>query len=153
MGLLEFFFGKTIKIEHPFFGQLRFSGDKKNPSNSFFTGRRFFKPKQEILEISIAAGIEGPTQLQVDFFEKIEHEYGDICRSIIPVIEDEFRNWKPDFKIIDFAKEFEPVWLDIPWCESKPIIWELTFESDHDKNHVFILTMEDFTAKSVLIDG
>ena len=62
-------------------------------------------------------------------------------------------NWQEAFKIKDFLKEFEPVFLQLPRCEGKEVIWEIAFESDHDRNHTFIVTMHDFAAYELLIDG
>ncbi len=50
-------------------------------------------------------------------------------------------------------KEFEAVYLRIPRCETNPVIWEISFHSDHDRNHTFSLTMSGFEAKEILIDG
>ena len=79
--------------------------------------------------------------------------YLEISRSIIPLSEDEFRNWKEEFAILSFQSEFKSVYLNLPRCETKPIIWEIAFESDHHKNHTFTLTMHDYEAKEILIDG
>ena len=58
-----------------------------------------------------------------------------------------------DFKIINFENEFVPVYLKLPRCESQPIILEVAFESNHDRNHTFTLTIQDLEAKEILIDG
>ena len=44
MGIFDFIFGKTIKIEDEFFGKMVFSEFKKNPENNYFECRRHFKP-------------------------------------------------------------------------------------------------------------
>ena len=69
------------------------------------------------------------------------------------MIEDEYGNWIEGFKIKDFRKEFEPVYLRLPRCEHHPIEWEIAFESEHERNHTFTITMFDFEAKEILIDG
>lgn len=153
MGLLDFIFGKTPKIEHHFFGEMQFVGNKRDTSKSYFECSRFFKPKNKAIDIAISGDISGPTQTQIDFFENIENHYAAIVDSIIPVIEDVFRNWKEEFTIKDFFTEFEPVHLLIPDCKAKPVIWEIAFETEHDENHMFTIIMEDFTAKEVQIDG
>jgi hypothetical protein len=153
MGLLDFIFGKSIKLENDFFGTMLFLEDKKDASKSYFECRRHFTPSDEIIEIGIDGDVTGPTQKQIDFFKSIEDNYLIITKAISPLIEDEFGNWKEGFKITDFQKEFEPVYLRLPRCESKPIVWEIAFESDHDRNHTFTLTMSDFDAKEILIDG
>lgn len=152
MGLLDFIFGKQTIPENEFFGTMLFLKDKKGSSKSYFECRRHFKPSDQIIEIGIDGEVTGPTQNQIDFFKSIEDNYLTIAKEISPLIEDEFRNWKEGFKINDFHKEFEPVYLRLPRCENKPIIWEIAFESDHDRNHTFTLTMSDFGERGILID-
>ena len=153
MGLLDFIFGKPTKLENEFFGTMLFLEDKKDSLKSYFECRRQFIPSNKIIEIGIDGDPSGPTQKQIDFFKSIEDNYSIIAKAISPLIEDEFGNWKEGFKINDFQKEFEPVYLRLPRCENKPIVWEIAFESDHDRNHTFTLTMSDFGAKEILIDG
>ena len=153
MGILDFIFGKPTKINNDFFGTMLFLIDKKDPLKSYYECRRYFTPTDKIIEIGIEGNETGPTQKQIDFFKSIETNYTEIIKSIIPIIEDEFGNWKEGFRIEDFQNEFEAVYLGLPRCENKPIIWEIAFETDHDRNHTFTLTMSDFDAKEILIDG
>ncbi len=153
MGLLDFIFGKPTKLENEFFGIMLFLEDKKDSLKSYFECRRHFNPSDQIIEIGIDGEATGPTQKQIDFFKSVEDNYSTITKAISALIEDEFGNWKVGFKINDFQKEFEPVYLRLPRCENKPIVWEIAFESDHDRNHTFTLTMSDFDAKEILIDG
>ena len=153
MGIFDFIFGKTIKIDDEFFGKMIFSEFKKNPEKNYFECRRHFKSTDEIIEIGIEGNVTGPTEVQKDFFRKIESDYDKIISSIKPMIENEFRNWKEDFKITDFKKEFKAVYLFLPRCEKEPKVWEIAFESEHDLNHTFTLTMNDLSATEILIDG
>jgi hypothetical protein len=153
MGLFSSIFGKTIQIDHEFFGKMLFRGSKRPEPTDYFECRRPFKPSGDIIEIGIDGDVSGPTERQVQFFKSIEDNYSQVTKAVTPLIEDEFKNFKEDFKIIDFHTEFVPVYLRIPRCESEPVIWEIAFESDHDRNHTFTLTMHDFEAKEILIDG
>lgn len=153
MGLLDFIFRKPTKLENEFFGTMLFLEDKKDTLKSYYECKRHFIPSDKTIEIGIDGDANGPTQKQIDFFKSIEDNYSIIAEAIIPLIEDEFGNWKEGFKINDFLKEFKPVYLQLPRCENIPIVWEIAFESDHDRNHTFTLTMYDFDAKEVLIDG
>lgn len=152
MGLFDFIFG-TTKIDNTFFGKMLFLPDRRDPSKSYFECRRHFKPSDKQIEIGIDGEEIGPTQIQIDFFKSIEDNYLEITNSITPHIEEPFGNWQEGFKIKDFNKEFEPVYLRLPKCETKPIVWEIAFHSDHDRNHTFTATMENFAAKELLIDG
>ena len=130
-----------------------FLADKKEPLKSYFECRRHFMPTNKIIEIGIDGDESGPTQKQIDFFKRIEDNYSEVPKAVSPLIEDEFGNWKEGFKIVNFQKEFEAVYLRLPRCETNPNIWEIAFDSDHDRNHTFTLTMSDFEAKEILIDG
>lgn len=153
MGFLNFIFRKPTKIENEFFGTMLYLENKQEAFKNYFECRRHFKPSDQIIEIGINGEVTGPTQKQIDFFKSIEDNYSTITKAISPLIEDEFENWKEGFKINDFQKEFEPIYLQIPSCESEPTIWEIAFESYHDRNHTFTLTMSNFEAKEILIDG
>lgn len=153
MGIFDFIFGKTIKIDDPFFGKMIFLDDKKEPHKSYFECRRNFKPSDNEIEIGIKGNINGSTELQKEFFKQIESDYDEIISSIKPMIENEFQNWKEDFKIVDFRTEFKAVYLFLPRCEKETKIWEIAFETEHDLNHTVTITMKGFIATEILIDG
>jgi hypothetical protein len=153
MGIFDFIFGKTINVEDEFFVKMLFVENKKDPSKSYFECRRYFDPTGKIIEIMIDGETVGPSQKQINFFKSIEGNYQAITTAISPLIEEEFGNWKEDFKIKDFQQEFEAVSLQLPRCEDKPILWEIAFESYHDRNHTFTITMSDFDPREILIDG
>lgn len=153
MGIFDFLFGKTITIDNSFFGKMLFFEFKKKPENNYFECKRNFKPIKKEIEICLYGDISSSTENQELFFYEIENNYSKIKTSIIPIIENEFRNWKDEFKIIDFEKEFTPVHLTIPRSESKEKIWEIAFESKHDLNHLFSITMKNFIATEIMIDG
>lgn len=153
MGLLDFIFGKQIKLKNEFFGTMLFLEDKNDSLKSYFECRRHFKPSNEIIEIGLEGEKIGPTQKQIDFFKSIENNYSRITKAISPLIEDEFGNWQEGFKIDNFRKEFEPVYLKLPRCEIKPVVWEISFESQHDRNYTITLFMSDFDPNEISIDG
>lgn len=153
MGLLSFIFGKPDKIEDEFFGTMTFFEFKKEPQKNYFECRRHFKPTDRTIEIGIDGDKPGITDEQKDFFKSIEENYSEICKAVTPLIESEFGYWKEEFQIYDFQREFEAVYLSLPRSVIKPVVWEIAFESDHDRDHTFTLTMSDFEAKEILIDG
>lgn len=153
MGLLSFIFGKPDKIEDEFFGTMTFFEFKKEPQKNYFECKRHFEPTGRIIEIGIDGDKSGITDEQKDFFKSIEDNYPEICKAVTPLIESEFGYWKEGFQIHDFQKEFEAVYLSLPRSVTNPVVWEIAFESDHDRDHTFTLTMSDFEAKEILIDG
>jgi hypothetical protein len=153
MGLLNFFFKQPTKVIHHFFGEIKFNEFKRNPEKNYFECNKFFEPVNEIIDIGIEANKDGPMENQVAFFKNITTNYDEIKNSIIPLLEDEFGNWKEGFRIKDFKKEFKAVYIFIPKCNSVNVIWEIAFESTHDESHTFTITMNNFIATEVLIDG
>lgn len=151
MAIFDFFFGKTKKRDDPFFGEMVFSEFKKKPENNYFNCRRRFKPTNEIIEIGIGGNFTESFELRKGFFSKIESDYEKVISSVKPMIENEFQNWKEDFKIINFKKEFNPIYLYLP--HNDPETWEIAFETEHDLNHTFTITMSSFEATEILIDG
>ena len=153
MGIFDFLFKKPYVIEDDFFGTLRYYEIKKMPENSYFDGKRHFKPIDTTVDLTIDADKTGPTQTQKDFFKKIEDEFSMIISNITPMIEDLFQNWKEDFKIQDFNREFPTIFLSIPRCETQPNNWEISFATIHDQNHIIGITMKDWIPQDIVMDG
>jgi hypothetical protein len=145
MGFWSFLFGKPVKINDSFFGELLFMEVKDNPENSYFEGWRHFKPIDEKIEVGVSGSLQGLTQAQRDFFRQIEDIYALLVQRIIPLIEDTFHEWQADFKVNNFAEEFKPVYLFIPNCLQSPVEWEIAFESKPglvSHNYPYVLTVE-----------
>ena len=153
MGFWDIFFGKKKTIQDAFFGPMLFFSFKKDPARNYFECRRHFKPSGNLIEVGVAGDLSGPTALQKDFFQRVEQEYFTIGDKIVLLLESEFRNWKPDFKILHFEEEFAPVYLFLPRCEIQPVIWEIGLETLHDRNHAITVTMKDFEPEAVTMEG
>ena len=154
MGFWDFLFGKTITIQDDFFGNLRFMEIKKHPERSYFEGKKMFFPVNRVVEFSIKAPLSGPSLAQKDFFQEIEKRYPEIIPTVIPIIEDTFRNWKADFRIADFEKEFTLIYLRLPDMSLTPVCWEMAFDTIHDENHQITVYFAGFAPEpDILIDG
>lgn len=153
MNLFKNIFKKPLVIQDAFFGKMIYCEVKKKYGSSYFECSRLFSPSQQEIEIGIDGYTDGPSQIQKEFYKEIETNYHDISQSIIPLIEEQFRNWKTNFEIKNFQKEFHPIHLTLPNCKQQPIIWQISFTSKHDENHVFEATITDYTATEILIDG
>jgi hypothetical protein len=152
MGRFDFLFGKKHRIEDEFFGSM-LHVTSKDASKNYYECNRQFLPKGSAIELGVEGDEKGPQQIQKEFFLSIEKNYDEIAISIAPIIENEFKNWKEDFRIQDFKNEFKPVYMFLPHCVTKPVTWEIAFESDYDLNHHISVTMQDMKAVEVLIDG
>jgi hypothetical protein len=145
MGLWSFLFGKSVKITDSFFGELLFMEVRVDPANSYFEGWRHFKPIDEKIEVGVSGSLDGPTQVQKDFFRQIESDYKLLIQRVTPLIESAFHEWQPDFRVNNFEQEFKPVYLFIPDCLQNSIVWEIAFESVPglvSYNYPYILTVE-----------
>ena len=145
MGFWNSLFGKPVKINDLFFGELLFMEVKSSPANSYFEGWRDFKPLGEKIEVGVSGSLQGPTQAQKDFFKQIEDDYALLIQRITPLIEDAFHEWQADFRVNNFAAEFKPVYLFVPDCEQNSLEWEIAFESMPELvsyNYPYTLTIE-----------
>jgi hypothetical protein len=138
MGFWSYLFGKSVK---------------RNSAKDYFECERYFSPSGEQIGLSVTGELSVLTRRQEDFIGQVEKEYPLIVGAVIPAIEDEFQNWKPDFKIGDFKREFKLVHLAIPTCEQQPVEWEMSFETIHDLNHVVVVSMLDLQLLHIHVDG
>ena len=139
-------------LENEFFGRLTFM-KMKDPSKSYFEGTGLFKPTGEEIDYLIDADATGPTIEQHDFYTNIQNTYDEIILKVSPVIEKEFKNWKEDFQINDFKKEFKLVGLTIPRQPNPNFSWDMSFDSVHDEEHQFTIDFDKFEPVGVSIDG
>lgn len=151
MGLFDIF-KKPIIIEDDFFGRLKFM-KMKNAEKNYFEGKGLFEPTGKEIELFINGSEKGPDQKQKEFYSWLQRNFKELAFKATPLIEDEFRNWKEDFKIKDFDKEFSLVALTIPSQETTPIEWNMSFETIHDENHQVTIEFLGNEPKEVLIDG
>jgi hypothetical protein len=143
MGFLSFLFDKPLTIEDDVFGMLRLEMYGKNQPTIWWTESLCFEPTGRNISCSIDAGPEGPTAEQKALFQGIERDYYYLRGLLIPVFEDEFQHWKPNFKIQDFEEEFWLVGLSIPALGTQPVEWDWSFETIHDNNHMLTIEKHD----------
>jgi hypothetical protein len=151
MGLFNFL-KKPAIIQDDFFGSLRYM-DFKDTSKNYFEGKGHFTPTNSETEYLIKADIAGPTDEQKNFYHGLQENFMQYVEKIKPLIEDEFRNWKEDFEIKDFSKEFILVCITIPRLDLRPLIWDMAFTTVHDLDHQVTIDFVDNEPSGVLIDG
>lgn len=151
MGLFDIFKKPTI-LQDDFFGALRFM-DFKDTSKNYFEGKGHFAPTANETEYLIEADKEGPTEEQRQFYRDLQANFTQYIEKIKPLIEDEFRNWKEDFSIKDFNREFELVCITIPRFDKQPMTWDMAFTTIHDENHHVTIDFVGDQPNGILIDG
>jgi hypothetical protein len=149
MGLFSFL-KKKPPIHDPFFGDLRYHVVN---DCAWFEGQKWFAPLEKEVGLLVDADAAGPTETQRNFYFTLEHDYFELVDKIKPVLEEEFRNWKEDFVIQDFSKEFTLDHLRVPKQDITPLKWEMVFTSFHDLNHFFTIEFEGMEPKGIIIDG
>lgn len=153
MGFWQFLFGKPVKINDPFFGEMHWVEVANNLSVSYFECECHFKPSGEKIGLSVTGTFSGPTQQQRNFFSQVEANYPSLVTRLAPLIEAELGCWMPLRVIQNFIAEFKPVGLNIPACDKLPIAWEIVFDTVHDVNHTVTIGMVDDEPQYVRIDG
>ena len=156
MGFFSFLFQKPVFIDDPVFGRLRReSFDKRTGKAGFITEDLKFASTGPPIGCYLNTLGAGPTAAQRAFYRRIEEKYAELVPKLIPIIEDEFRNWKPKFQIRDFATEFWLTAISIPELDhTQKVAWNWSFETIHDDNHMLTIYMHDETPEPGLqMDG
>jgi hypothetical protein len=142
-----------MRIDDAFFGKMLLVGSVKNPADNYFECQRYFRPSRDLVELSVTGSLSGPTQQQKDFFRQIENDYQLLVAKFIPLIEEKFGAWMALPIIKDFEKEFKPTYLSIPACDQQSVVWEITFDTVHDLNHLVTVGMVGYEPQYVRVDG
>ena len=151
MGLFNFF-KKPIKIQDPVFGELNLTAFRER-SKDFFTGEGYFNKENPKVGFIIHAESAGPAEAQYTFYKKLQEDYPALIEKMIPLITDEFLNWKEDFRILDFNTEFKMDSVTIPNQAMQPMVWDICFTTIHDKNHWVTVNFLDAEPDFVMVDG
>lgn len=142
----EFIFGKIIKVQNDFFGEMTDAGD-------YYECRKVFKPTGKVIEIGLEKKGQEPDKKQKMFFTWIEDNYDLLIKKVSPTIEEQIRKWIPNYRIQDFRKEFMLEYLYIPKCDEEIFDWQISFYADNELQHWCSLDMKGLDVKHLLIDG
>lgn len=151
MGLFNLF-KKPVLIHDTVFGTVRLRR-WKNAGSHYFEGKLHFAPTASVITLLIEAAGDGPTAAQRGFYQNLQTHFTTYAQRMIPLIEDEFRNWKDDFAVADFAKEFALVCLSLPTFEGEACRWQMSFTTVHDLDHQIEIDFVNDEPVSILIDG
>ena len=143
----EFFFGKGVRIEDSFFGEITDTGDT-------FEFERYFKNTKQKVELILEKNGNEVTLNQVAFYKKIENDYKYLVENMIPLIEKELDGWIENYDLkYNFKKDFRLECIHIPKCDEEIIRWEISYWMNNDAQHWCTLEMKNFEVNSIIIDG
>lgn len=149
MGLFDFF-KNDIVIQDEVFGRLKLI---KGKTNNFFFGKQIFVPIENEITIHIATNNDAISNQQREFYLELQINYEEYKTKMIPIIEDTFQNAIENFKISNFDKEFKLIAVLVPDYSEKLLVWNLSFESRHEENHLFTIDFNDYEPIDLQIDG
>lgn len=145
MSLWNSLFGKKhiVTIQDTFFGEIK-------DCKGHFEGQKYFRPTDSVVEIFISNDdIQSHHKL---FFQELEERYDFLKLPLKGKFEDDFfKNMDETFEIKDFDNEFSLTFISFPKSEND--MWELSFESIHDENHIFTGCFNNWQLLWVNIDG
>jgi hypothetical protein len=78
----------------------------QRPVQSIFFRENLFPLTGSDTDVLIQAEPSGPTDSQRTFYQNFQTNFDAYAAKMKPLIEDEFRNWQPEFEIKDFRREF-----------------------------------------------
>lgn len=140
------FFGETIKVQNPFFGEMVDAG-------SYYECKKYFQPIDKEVEIGLEKTTKELEKKQIIFFNWLENNYDFIIEKISSPIENKIIEWLPNYQIQNFKKEFELEYFFIPICNSEIFDWQISFWVGDELQHWCTLEMKGSEVKSILIDG
>lgn len=149
MGLFDIF-KKKPKFQDDLFGELGYT-TFKDSSKNFYEGSVIFQAQE--IGICIDADENGPSNLQKDFFKRLDNEYDEIKNTIIiPFLRKELEEYIENSGIDNFVKEFSFDGIQLGVYSGDDTEWSITYDSNPLKHYVSI-DFEGMTPKYMTIDG
>ena len=150
--LLKIF--RPLIIDDPFFGSLTYMKMPKGRI-SYWEATRFFAPTNREVELFIdtPAPEQPPSDLQRQYFSDVETRFKEILAAAEIVLRPKFEAWSRQSLVQPFASEFIMTSFSIPALPLEQADWEISFESQTDKNHLFTVSFKGLNASGVTIDG
>lgn len=152
MGLLQWLFGTPYRKKDDCFGQMVFLEHRRNPALNYWECKCWFRPLNSLIQARVYGSKEGPDKAAREFYRHFEEEYHDYCERLIPLLEAEFSNWKPEFVVHDFAAQFRLAHLELPRNAGQSGEWEMNFLSLPDHHWVEVM-MKGGAPVSVHMEG
>lgn len=144
--------GSPLRREDDCFGKMHFLEHRRKPELSYWECVCPFRTADNRIEVCVYGTREGPDDRQKAFFREVESRYSALTEAIIPLIEEEFRNWQPDWRIGNFMAEFTLVLLELPLLNGSAV-WRMNFDTKHDPDHQFTIEFCNWIPQSVHVDG
>ncbi|AUM14702.1 hypothetical protein [Ketobacter alkanivorans] len=137
---------------HPVFGNLiaEVCGD----DDDFWQSELVFPPLGVEICVNVYAGMEGPSQDQVKFYNDFVANYQNEFEIVAPSLINEYESWFQKSLNGEFSDNFKFVGIFIPKNGDRKGYWELSFDCLADKNrHMFTAELLDGTVGGVRADG
>lgn len=135
-------FGKHT-LDHPTFGKIQF-----NKPGYWTGGACHFAPVDDLVEISVTAGTEGPSEEQAAFFRQLVERYESIRPFIAALLEEQC-----DIPVADTWRRLALDSLQITnHCAGRPQHWQAGYGVSDD-DHVISVEFHDWIPEGVYVDG
>ncbi len=137
---------------HEYFGDLHSEaiGDK----DDFWQAELIFEPTGQEICLNINAGLEGPSDGHVKFYEWFKENYETEFLRVSSFLIDEYETWFKKKMEGPFIKDFEFSSLTLPRDGNIQNNWEIAFECMADPDqHLFTVELVDNEIRNVRADG
>lgn len=127
------------------FGHLKFRRSYGFIGKGFWTGRAFFRPVNDFINVRFVAGRSGVTELQFGYFREIEEKYPNLVDAVENALVDTPMDYFgpelfPDLKWDDYKLD----WISIPISMLAPNTWSLSYEFLRLPGQTFSVVMEEW---------
>jgi hypothetical protein len=142
-----------LRRAHPHFGPLTYMR-MPDEARSYWEGRLSFGPSDTEIEVFVDGGESGPSDSQLACFKEIARRFPELW----PQFEERFASFQLEWIRKPAAAAYSELYtvtsMSIPRALTADMEWEISFDSQQDKEHLYTIEMRGWTAiGEVRVDG
>lgn len=141
-----------LEMEHECFGKMLFMGGDEPAEDDYWEAGISMVGAKEPLSILINAPVSGPTDAQVEFYQKAISDLGALFDQCWPIFEPDFQQWTDRKLSGNWEDEFELMSIEIPRDADEHNEWAVGYYVDA-ANHYFTARFIDGKPAYNEIDG
>jgi hypothetical protein len=141
-------------LDDPFFGRLVYT-KMRDPRLSYWEAKRVFAPTGREIDLFIRAPapLAAPNEAQRIFYHDVADFYPDILAAIEPKLRPEVEEWLGRKIEGSLDRELALTSFSVPVPSAILPVWEMSFASAADPDHLFTASLRGREVQDVTIDG
>ena len=125
-------FPPEVRLVDPQFGDLLFMNVPKRPEESYWEGEWNFPPTESTIGISLPGDSQGPFAESREFYLSLPSKFEGVLKMVRPKLEKVYEDWLEKDLPQNIFDDLELTGFNLENPRSKPIQWEICFETKGD---------------------